>query len=458
MRASTILIILLTIGAFLVRVIGLGAPSIWIDEGYSLLAIDMIQEKGYPELPSGELYAPGNVYFYLAAFFTYPFDDKIYWSRMLSVLIGTAFVPVFFVLVKRLFNTRIAMLSTLIVAFMPLEIAWSRQVRHYMLFQAAFVVSTLSMLLWSRYGGQRKKIIGSSTVGMLSHPTGLILPILIGVGYVLKRWQKLNFWYILGFAGLSGFLVHHVSGIFERQRPYFYEYVFYLYTDHTFILFGALIGLLYLTDWRPFYAIYLVMSIAVPLVVIGAFVDLFHLRYLFYLYPLLVLLAVYGLDQLFSRWKVMWRTLAYAVIVVSICLSPLVIFWPTSLLEPMTPQPDFKAAHTNLDNCFSVTLITAWPAVTYAYKGKAHYWLAFDMTGGLLTNYTEDVYIGLPSIANVNDLDAAVQGKSGYVIVDGLSKSRLPSDVLEGIEALELHFSSVTGPNSEVYVYRFDKR
>jgi 4-amino-4-deoxy-L-arabinose transferase-like glycosyltransferase len=112
------------------RLLNLGTKCFWQDEGVTFyFARGPIYEDGSPEL-----------YFRLLYFFQILFGDSEAAGRLLSVVAGTLFIPLFFLLARRLFGLQAALLSTLIVAISPYAIAVSQEMRMYSLMGLELVI------------------------------------------------------------------------------------------------------------------------------------------------------------------------------------------------------------------------------------------------------------------------------------------------------------------------------
>lgn len=76
-----------------------------------------------PHISTHGNWLPG--FMYLAGIFCFLVDDPLFSSRVLNLTIGTLTVPLFYLLVRRLYGRTIAFFSALILAFFPLHIGLS---------------------------------------------------------------------------------------------------------------------------------------------------------------------------------------------------------------------------------------------------------------------------------------------------------------------------------------------
>jgi 4-amino-4-deoxy-L-arabinose transferase-like glycosyltransferase len=123
------LLALILIGATVLRLWHLGAQSLWLDEAHAI----QIARLPWPDVA---LYAnpldtnpPG--YHVLLHFWMSLFGDSESAVRALSVVCAVASIAVTYVIAKRLVNPVIGLVSALLLAVAPADIAWSQQARPY---------------------------------------------------------------------------------------------------------------------------------------------------------------------------------------------------------------------------------------------------------------------------------------------------------------------------------------
>ncbi len=104
------------------------------DEFVTLLAMDMIRQKGVPVLPSGLFYDHGLLYSYLAAGASL-LGNAALWGRLTSLLFGLATIVLTYFVGKRWFSPATGLLAATGIAFAPSAIQWSGRVRMYAMLQ-----------------------------------------------------------------------------------------------------------------------------------------------------------------------------------------------------------------------------------------------------------------------------------------------------------------------------------
>jgi mannosyltransferase len=133
--------VLLLLG-FGLRLYGLTFHSLWLDEAVSIhlasLPLSQIFQQGMSlQEPNPPLYHL-SLAVWMKAFGSGEAD-----VRILSALVGTLCLPALYLLGKRLFSNRLAVIATLLAALNPFLVWYSQEARMYAL------VATLS--LWSLY-------------------------------------------------------------------------------------------------------------------------------------------------------------------------------------------------------------------------------------------------------------------------------------------------------------------
>lgn len=122
LRANWILIGIISAGLIL-RLYNLGHKCFWEDEGVTwFFGQGIIHEDASPGL-----------YFLLLHVFQSFFGGSEFAGRLLSALAGTAFIPLVFLLARRMFDQRTALISAFIVAISPYAISVSQEMRMYAL-------------------------------------------------------------------------------------------------------------------------------------------------------------------------------------------------------------------------------------------------------------------------------------------------------------------------------------
>ncbi|MBM4428725.1 MAG: hypothetical protein FJ026_00065 [Chloroflexi bacterium] len=131
------------------RFLGLGKESLWLDETTSLIIARM-------GLSSVVAWAAGDIHpplYYLLLHFWLGLGDSEFVLRALSAVWGILTVGLVYAVARELFDSRVALLSALLLAVSPLHVWYSQETRMYVMVTALSLLSSYFLLL----ALQRKK-------------------------------------------------------------------------------------------------------------------------------------------------------------------------------------------------------------------------------------------------------------------------------------------------------------
>ena len=484
-----IALLLLAIFGFVIRIHDLGYQSFWYDEGYSVNAALCMLERGLPILPSGHFYSTGVLNTSLIASSIGLFGASEFSARMPSVLFGTLTIPLAFFFVKRIGDKRLALITAFLVTFSVLEIAWSREARMYQQLQFFYILSLYFFYEFTQRRSNRYLVLTilSTICTLLSHAFGfslilvyLIYPLLTNIRsirkylskeFLLNRQSLIFTFCAIALLALGEIFFGVFSTVWGTRINYFAEYSGYL--KHTFpvILYLTPVGaIIFLRkDYKP--PSLLVLSIVIPSYFICFHIKLLSFRYLYFMLPIFFILfsnAIIYLSTLMPRGKLkpILSPMLTVIILGLIVYSSGFNFVPQSIyyLEPMAPQPNFKEAYNFINENMSDSdiIIDTWPAVGKFYLRRVpDYWLAFDVAG-LRQDYclgedkSREIYTNTLCIKNLDMLKSVIEeNQSGWLVIDGLARFRLPSSTTEFIEHNLTYFEqgSSRSKAGEIKVY-----
>ena len=461
-------LLLLTVYGFVLRIYDLGYQSFWYDEGYSVNAALCMLERGLPILPSGYIYSEGILNTSLIASSMGLLGVSEFSARLPSILFGTLTIPLAFFFAKRIADKRIALITAFLVTFSILEIAWSREARMYQQLQFFYILSLYSFNEFTQRRSNRYLVLTilSTICTILSHSFGfsliliyLIYPLLTNIKSIRKCLSKeflLNRQIlILAFCAVALLALGEIlSGIFSNvwgvRINYFTEYSGYLKQTFPIILYLAIIGaIIFLRkDYRP--SLLLILAMIIPFYFICFHIKLLGFRYLYLMLPLFFIFFSYAITYLSTsipKGKI--RPIVSSILILIILFltvySPGFNFTPQSIyyLEPRAPQPNFKQAYNYINENMSDgdIIIDTWPAVGKFYLKRApDYWLAFDIAGlrgeySVEEDKSREFYTNTLIIKDLDMLESIiVENQSGWLVIDGLAKSRLQPSTTEFIE------------------------
>src|SRR5262245_36537731 len=209
-------VLLLTAAALALRLVRLGAQSIWIDEGMSIGWIAEIQDRGWTSLLqnihgplyTAALYAASRVSMHEA------------WLRLPSALAGAAAVPALAHLGRRLAGERGALTAALLLVVSPFALYYSQEVRSY-----AFTFVFASLTCAAAWEAARRPrpwaflgFVLCEVLGMLRNLNGVFLALGLNawLSWSWRRDRRLLLGW-LGMAVLVGLLLVPYAWQVHRQ-------------------------------------------------------------------------------------------------------------------------------------------------------------------------------------------------------------------------------------------------
>jgi uncharacterized membrane protein len=180
-------VLLLTVCALALRLVRLGAQSIWIDEGMSIGWIAEIQQRGWGTLRH-DLHGP----LYTAVLYAASrVSMQEAWLRLPSALAGAAAVPALAHLGRRLGGERVALTAALLLVVSPFALYYSQEVRNY-----AFTLVFASLTCAAAWEAARRPSVRTllgfvfcAILGMLSNLNGAFLALGLNA-WLLWVWRR----------------------------------------------------------------------------------------------------------------------------------------------------------------------------------------------------------------------------------------------------------------------------
>jgi len=152
--------------------------SLFIDEFVTLLAAQMIVQKGIPQLPSGVFYDNGLLFSYIVSAFIglTGFSEAV--ARFPSILFSLLSVAVTFCMGRRFFSPAVGLLACGLLALAPEAVMWGARSRAYAQFQLWGLVGIWAMVegVTGEWRGRWRALFWLAMVGAaLSHLAGVVL-------------------------------------------------------------------------------------------------------------------------------------------------------------------------------------------------------------------------------------------------------------------------------------------
>jgi mannosyltransferase len=217
-RGAWLVVGALTVAAFVLRVVGIRA-SLFGDERFTHA---IVSENGLPgvwhEVYTTSITPP---FHYVLAWSSIQFGgDSTVLVRLPSLVLGTAMIPLVFVLARRVGGARTGVVAAAIYAFSPFAIFYSTEARAYETMVFLVTVSTLALLRAGEGAGRRWWVVYAlaSCAALWTHYTAvfvLAVEALWGVWVFSERRRELV---IAQAAAIAGFLPWVVGGFLEQRQ------------------------------------------------------------------------------------------------------------------------------------------------------------------------------------------------------------------------------------------------
>ena len=181
------------------RLHDLARLSLWLDEGTTSLKMRFTLSELFRYTVVDNV--PPLYYFVLGKLGSW--IDSDFSLRLPSLVFGVATIPVLFLVAQRLFNRRVALLSSLFLSLSTLYVWFSQEARSYSLYCLVYALSLLFLVRWSRDTNARWSLwlyVAATSLMMYSHSTALMY---WGTNQVLfllvcdwKRTKKVRTWFV----------------------------------------------------------------------------------------------------------------------------------------------------------------------------------------------------------------------------------------------------------------------
>ena len=192
--------VVLVLVAFALGIYNLGGPEFWFDEALSANVSGLGWAGAIAHLRSSPFEHPP--FYFLALYLWQQLAGTTEFAfRFFSLLWGVAFIPLLYVLAKRLANRRLAILAALLATISPFMVAYSQEARMYTMLPCLALLALLAF--WN--GLERKDqplwwlaYLAVITLGAFTHYLFVLLWIATGLYLLLEHLQrrKMRWWAI----------------------------------------------------------------------------------------------------------------------------------------------------------------------------------------------------------------------------------------------------------------------
>jgi hypothetical protein len=473
----------------------LGAQSFWMDEGYTVIATQSIEQTGAPVLASGTPYSC-EMYCAPSALIAKQFGDSPTSYRLLAAITGTLLILVVFFIGRELADNYVGLVAAALVSLSYYQIAWSRQARWYTEFELFFWLAVFCLIksrrslqpIWWWLASAFFTILAIKT-----HSLGYLLPILlilwlVGEALVSStiKWSSVALVLVLTifaayFSGLATPNAYHGLAAYFQIHNWFYLYTSFFWRSYWLVMLFALCSIIFALFKKKYIwsVAFLTSSILLYFIPLAFFAKTIEYRYLLHATIALDLLAAIGFTQLCR--VIPSRFARSALIFISAALlyiSSIVVIFPQPqyLLESDDPaqlpgrgyyaytaQPNWQGAYAYIKNNASSTdaIISTQPQLTKIYLGKPGMWLGYNYLGfdapPPLTKDGRDMYVGARVILTLAQLQQFAALHHGFLLIDYMAMDgRVPQNILDYISAnFSLVYENEINDYSHVWVYRF---
>jgi 4-amino-4-deoxy-L-arabinose transferase-like glycosyltransferase len=158
-RDLCLLAVLILAGGFL-RVWNLSVPSLWVDEANTVYSAESMEKTGQDLFPSGRINGRAQLHTALVALVFRFLGVSEMTARLPSVFFGLLSVIMVYFLGKRVFNNKVGLWTAFFVTFSHFEIGWSRTARMYTLLQFLSLLTLYIFILGFERRSQWGKLQG----------------------------------------------------------------------------------------------------------------------------------------------------------------------------------------------------------------------------------------------------------------------------------------------------------
>jgi len=195
-RMSGVLLLGITLFGLLLRIYRLDHLSFWLDEGTSAWMAEVAPVSRWMQDVHPPLY-----YALLSVWRTW--SDSDWWLRFLSVLCGTATIPVVYGIGKHMFNDSAGRWSAALLSALYIHVTYSQETRMYSLMVLLFACAFWGLLVGAREGRAAGWIAYTVSASLLAYTHGLgwMYVLILGVLFPVvtansRSWKAWRRWFL----------------------------------------------------------------------------------------------------------------------------------------------------------------------------------------------------------------------------------------------------------------------
>ena len=465
-KSTLFIIFALTAIGFYLRFNNLGDRSFWIDEAITSYAAIGLLEHGTPVLPSGVVYNRALLNTYLIALSFKIFGISEFSARIVSVIFGTLTIPLVYLLGREL-GKRTGLIAALIMTFSVFEILWAREARMYAQFQFFYLLT--AYLFYISLKKDNSKLFLFSGISFIfawfSHRLSLcFVPVafMYIVFYKRKEFLKNIYFVYVGLGGLGLVLVYMILTsktpldyipslkvpIWAQHTVLHYVFAEVLFTLFILVFISSITSLIL---WKfkiheNKNHLYFMINFLIPFIILSTS-PWKAVRYAFFIFPFLVILASSAIDfyairnwgnkdnairtRISNKFKVKSELVKNIKTAITIILILLLFIHVSSDIyfvsqgsydvftlchENWKKAGGFVKEHLNEDDKIATTI----PLTTLYYVGRVDYMICQYECGNHTNSdgMSVDWYTGIIILDNYSLFMQKVKTGKGWLIAD----------------------------------------
>lgn len=490
-----ILIALTAIGFYL-RFNDLGYRSFWTDEAITSYAAIGLLEHGAPVMPSGEVYTRALLNTYLIALSFKIFGISESSARIVSVIFGTLMIPLAYLLGKEFESKRVGIIAALLITFSAFEILWAREARMYAQFQFFYLLT--AYLFYVSLKKTNSKLLLLSGISFIfawySHVLSLCF-VPVAITYIIfhkrKEFLENKYFVYVSLAVMGLALVYMILtgktpiDYYPSSAPKWGQHtvLHYAFSPKLFTLFvlASISGIVSLILWKfEMYKnkgyLYFIISFFIPFMILSAS-PWKTVRYAFFIFPFLVILASGAIDfyvirnwgdgnrkvksELVKSMKTVISITVILLVCIQVCSDIYFISHDSYNIYHDCPENwkkagEFVKEHMGEDDKIATTL----PLATLYYVGRVDYGIpgGFGDIDDAVT--LTDRTTGAILFNDYNQFIQKINTEKGWVIADRcrLDGRRTDSKVREYIRNNMTYHPEGSDETVEVYSWGEDHK
>jgi 4-amino-4-deoxy-L-arabinose transferase-like glycosyltransferase len=432
---------------------------LWNDEAITANAAIAVKNLGLPIFQSGYEYWRSFPYTFAVSLSSHLFGNSELALRIPSIIFSGLSVILTYRLAGKIYSPLTGLTASAVMFFSAYHIAWSTQVRAYIMFQLVYLAAVYLIYLYGETGERKylSLLFAAALLAIYINITGYIIPFIFLTYYfyisLYEKQFEIRRLVLLTVLGLIFLVLGPLSpeSIFDwlswqRHNPRFYYTL--LFSKIPLLLCFSALGLFtgIKDELKPTFL--LLASVLPASLIFILFVEGVSPRYLFFTVPFLAILAGNGIERisvklsgLFDKEYISVGRIA-AVLTIALVLFGLLSF----TVADFRPHPADKSVYEHLDRNAGKddAVITQWTPVMVYYFRPPDYVLYGDKESVPLDTRQDYIFNGSELYSGADFIDTAEgleevirQNERGWLVLTEDSYERKSPEVKEVISSLD---------------------